>query len=304
MMTGNVFDIRRFSTHDGSGIRTTVFLKGCPMRCLWCQNPEGIAFGQGPAYFPKKCIHCGTCLRHAARGAVYEKDGEICIRREREADWETVADACPSGAIMMDSSAYEPEELVEEVLKDEVFFRNGGGVTLSGGEPLAQPEFTIKVLELLQERGIHTAIETALHVPGKWVEKALPHLDLIYADMKLEREEKHREYTGVSGAQIKENLRYILTSPYRDRAVIRTPLIPGYTAVEENLRGIASFLSSIYPEVKYELLNYNPLAQAKYPLSGREYCFKENPKLYTKAQMEAFGNIVTENGIKHLIMEI
>ena len=304
MIKGNVFDIRRFSTHDGGGIRTTVFLKGCPLKCVWCQNPEGLSFQSKPMYFSGKCIHCGTCLRLARQGGVFEENGEIRLNRDVNDDWDAIIDACPSGAIVMDSRTYEPEELVEELLKDEVFFRNGGGVTLSGGEPLGQPEFAIKVLKLLHGAGIHTAIETALDVSSEYVKEALPYLDLIYADMKIADERQHKRYTGVSNVRIKQNLTCILTSSHREKAVIRTPLIPGHTATEENLGEIASFLSGLYPEVKYELLNYNPLAEAKYHLVGRTYCFQENPKLYTKAQMEAFGEIVKANGIKNLIMEI
>lgn len=303
-MKGKVFDIRRFSTHDGTGIRTTVFFKGCPLKCVWCQNPEGISWKPMPLYFPGKCIHCGTCLRFSREGAVYEKDGGICLQRDKNDDWERIIDACPSGAIVMDSKLYEAEELVEELLKDKVFFRNGGGVTLSGGEPLGQPEFALQVLKLLHTYGIHTAVETALNVPTEVIEQALPYLDLVYADMKLADECQHEAYTGVSNRLIKQNLRCILSSPYRERAVIRTPLIPQYTATEENLKGIAAYISGIYPEVRYELLNYNPLAEAKYHLVGREYCFQENPKLYTKEQMEKFGAVVKEHGIKHLILDV
>lgn len=304
MIKGKVFDIRRFSTHDGGGIRTTVFLKGCPLKCVWCQNPEGISFQPKPMYFSGKCIHCRTCLQLTQQGAVFEKDGEIHLDRDKVDNWNTIIDACPSGAIVMDSKIYEPEALVEELLKDEVFFRKGGGVTLSGGEPLGQPGFVIKVLELLHSRGIHTAIETALNVSTEYVKEVIPYLDLVYADMKIANEQKHKKYTGVSNVLIKQNLTYILTSHYKEKVVIRTPLIPGYTATEENLGEIASFLSSVYPDVKYELLNYNHLAEAKYHLVNRKYCFQKNPKLYTKEQMKMFGEIVKENGIKNLIMEI
>ena len=303
-MNGKIFDIRRFSTHDGGGIRTTVFFKGCPLRCVWCQNPEGISSQPQPVYFASKCIHCGICLKHSVQGEVYKKNGKICLNKDRIDDWTAIIDACPSGAIVMDSKIYEPEELLNELLKDEVFFQRGGGVTLSGGEPLSQPDFVVEILRLLHKKGVHTAIETALNVSPEIVKAVLPYLDLIYADMKLADEEEHKKYTGVSNVLIKQNLSYILTSQKKEKVIIRTPLIPEITATEENLRAIASFLSSIYPQVQYELLNYNPLAEAKYHLIGKEYYFQENPKLYTKAQMEEFGNIVTANGIRNLIMEI
>lgn len=302
-MKGKIFDIRRFSIHDGSGIRTTVFLKGCPLRCVWCQNPEGISAQMQPLYFSNKCIHCGTCLKLSKNGGVYQENGEIHLRRDRADDWNTIAEECPSQAIVMDSRICEAEELAEELLKDRAFFRGGGGVTLSGGEPLMQGEFAVELLRLLHEKGIHTAVETALNVSSWIVKEALPYLDLIYADMKIADEEKHKRYAGASNVLIKQNLEYILTSRYREKTIIRTPLIPGYTATEKNLAAIASFLSGLYPEVRYELLNYNPLAEAKYHLVGRNYCFEENPRLYTGEQMEAFGEIVKENGINNLIIE-
>lgn len=303
-MRGKVFDIRRFSTHDGNGIRTTVFLKGCPLRCIWCQNPEGISEEIYPMYFRNKCIHCGTCLEISKTGGVYLDDGEIRLCRDKADEWQKIIKECPSGAIVMDSQIFTTEQLVDEVLKDEVFFRREGGVTLSGGEPLMQGEFAIEVLRLLHGRRIHTAIETSLSVSPRIVKEALPYVDLIYADLKIADEVTHKKYTGASNALIKKNLEYILTSECRDKVIIRTPLIPEYTATRENLSAIASFLSGIYPEVKYELLNYNPLAEAKYRLVDKDYCFKDNHKMYTRDQMTAFGEIVKSNGIKILLMDI
>lgn len=305
-VSGKIFDIRRFSTHDGAGIRTTVFFKGCPLKCVWCQNPEGISPERRPIYFEKKCIGCGNCLSISKGRAVRKEEGSgrILLDREKEDNWQEIIDGCPSGAMAMDSEVWKAEKLVEELRKDEVFFRRQGGVTLSGGEPLLQGKFAVRLLKLLQDRGIHTAIETALHVPEETVKEALPLLDLVYADMKLAEEERHREYVGVSNRLIKENLKLILTSPYRDRVIIRTPLIPDYTAYEENIEEISRFLSGIYPEVRYELLNYNPLAEAKYHLVNRSYCFEENPQRYTGEQMQEFGRIAKENGIKNLILEL
>lgn len=303
-MKGRIFDIRRFSTHDGDGIRTVVFLKGCPLQCAWCQNPEGISPKPRMMFFINKCIKCSTCVKLSRAGGITVENGIICLHREAEEDWDTLIDWCPSGALVWDSQEMEAGDLVKEVCKDEVFFRHNGGVTLSGGEPLMQSDFAIQVLKLLKQKGIHTAVETALHVPASVVREVLPYLDLVYADMKIADSEEHQKHIGLSNNLILANLEYILTSEHRDKAIIRTPLIPGYTASAENLGAVAEFLSGLYPDVKYELLNYNPLAEAKYHLVDREYCFQENPHLYTKSQMEEFGNIVTEHGIKHLIMEI
>lgn len=303
-MKGKVFDIRRFSTHDGKGIRTTVFLKGCPLRCVWCQNPEGICAEIQMMHLQKKCICCGSCLNAAKDGGVYLENGQIRIKQSLTEDWNHLMRICPTGALVKDAKVYTAQELVEELLKDEIFFRKGGGVTLSGGEPLFQGDFVYEVLRSLREKGIHTAIETSLNASTAIVEKVMPYLDQIYADMKIADEQKHRRYVGMSNVLIKKNLKLLLESEMREKMIIRTPLIPQLTAEGQNLKEIAAFLSGIYPEVKYELLNYNPLAEAKYHLIGKTYCFKENPKMYSRQQMEAFGKIAKENGIKNLIMEI
>ncbi len=306
MTAGLIFDIRRFSTHDGEGIRTNVFFKGCPLRCVWCQNPEGLEPYAQPVWFPTRCIGCGICVKTAANGGVKEENGKIVIDRTRQEDWEKIADECPSGAFRLDSKRCTVEEILEKVKQDEVFYRDNGGVTISGGEPLMQGAFAEELLTLLQENGYHTAIETSLQAPLETVKRVMPHVNQIFTDMKLYGEAEHIRYTGMNNRQIKENLRWLLSSDLKDRVTVRTPLIPGMTAVKENLAAIAGYLSGIYPDVKYELLNYNPLAEAKYHNINRDYCFSEaeNPKLYTKQEMREFGEIVKENGIRNLIIEL
>ncbi|MEE1312159.1 MAG: glycyl-radical enzyme activating protein [Lachnospiraceae bacterium] len=303
-MKGTIFDIRRFSTHDGEGLRTTIFMKGCPLRCVWCQNPEGIPVEIYPMHFSNQCVGCKTCLKVCKFNGIWEENGKIHIDRNAREDWAAISDACPAEAIVLDGKVWNAEDVLKEVKKDKVFFRHGGGVTISGGEPLMQADFVVEIFQKLKEEGIHTAIETSLGVSKEAVEKVVPYVDQIFADMKLETEELHKKYTGVSNVQIKKNLTFLLTSPYKEKVTIRTPLIPEHTATEENLSGIAEYISGLYPEVKYELLNYNPLAEAKYHLVERSYCFEENPKLYTKEQMIAFGEIVKAHGIKRLIMEL
>lgn len=302
-MKGTIFDIRRFSTHDGEGIRTTVFLKGCPLNCAWCQNPEGISMKKRPIHFKNRCIKCGICVKLSKNNGVVFEDGNIKLNIDKDENWDEIIDACPSGALMMDSQIQTVDEVIQEVMRDKVFFKHGGGVTLSGGEPLAQPKFAVELLKELKKLNVNTAIETALNVNTEIVREVLPYLDIIYADFKIFDEEAHRKCTGASNEKIKENIKFLLQSEKKKNVIIRTPMIPGYTTSEKNIAEISRYISDIYEDVSYEILNYNPLAEAKYPLVDKEYCFKENYQLYSKEEMKQFGNIAINNGVKNLIIE-
>lgn len=303
-MKGYVFDFKRFSTHDGHGIRTTIFLKGCTLRCVWCQNPEGISITQRPLHFPNKCIHCNTCVHLSENGGVREIDGKIKLDVSKKENWHNIIDNCPSAALTMDSKEMTVQEVIEEACKDAPFFKYGGGVTLSGGEPLFQHEFAIEILKGLKERGITTTIETASHIPLRIYQEAMKYVDYVFADLKIIDSEIHTKYTGVTNELIRHNLEWLLTSKKAENVTIRTPLIPEMTATKENIAGIARFISDLYPEIKYEILNYNPLAQAKYDMVDKKFCFDKNPPLYSDEQMRAFGKIATDNGVKNLILEI
>ena len=273
------------------------------MLCAWCHNPEGISTKRRPLYFEKKCIHCGSCVKTSKCGGVTLKGGKIILDHTKPDAWDEIIKICPTGAIAWDSREVEVYKLFGEVMSDEPFFKYGGGVTLSGGEPLLQPDFAAALLKLLNERGIHTAIETALLVPVENLKKVLPHLNHIFADCKIFDEAEHIRATKVSNKLIKENLRELLTSNKKECVTIRTPMIPEYTATDENVAAIAKFISEIFPEVHYEILNYNPLASAKYHLVGREFCFKENPKCFTKEQMNHFAEIARSNGVKNISID-
>ncbi len=299
---GNIFDIKRFAVHDGTGIRTTIFLKGCPLRCVWCQNPEGLSIEKQILHMKSKCIHCHTCVSLSKEKGVQFQEDKLCIQRNVKEDWDQLVRECPTGALCYDSKNYTLEEVMKEIRKDEAFFKYGGGVTLSGGEPLLQSDFACEILKRCKEEGIHTTIETSLYASLDTVQKLLPYLDHIYADMKIFDYGQHKRYTGVDNKQIKENIAYLLKYK-KGQVTIRTPLIPDITATKENISQIASFLSNLDKEVSYELLNYNPLAQAKYDYLGMKYYFNQNPKLYTNDEMENFYRLVEENGIVNLIKE-
>lgn len=302
--SGRIFDIRRFSTHDGMGIRTTVFFKGCPLQCAWCHNPEGISPVPRPLWFAGTCISCGNCVKTARNGGVSQGETGICINPQLAEDWDTVMDACPTGALRWDSRTISADELMCEIRRDKPFFAyGGGGVTLSGGDPLMQADFAAEILRRCNAEGIHTAVETELHARAEDVQRVLSHAQLIYADLKLFNSEEHEMYTGADNGLILKNLRMLLTGELRKRVVVRTPMIPDITATEENIAKIAHFLSTLDPDLRLELLNYNPLAAAKYPLLNREYCFQENPKRYTEEKMEYFCDIARQNGVKNILRD-
>ena len=298
---GLVFDIKRFAVHDGKGIRTTVFLKGCPLRCQWCQNPEGLSPKQIPLYFENKCIHCRLCEKHAYVDQMTYQDKPY-LNQQYQGNFDNLIDICPSTAIRYDSQYYDEEELFSKIKEDMVFFKNGGGVTFSGGEPFMQSEFLIAMLKRCKQEHIHTAIETSGYTSLDKLQKALPYLDQIYIDFKLYDDELHKTYTGVSNQLIKQNINYILQSKHKDKVIIRTPLIPHISATNQNIQDICKYLTHIYPDVHYELLNYNPLASAKYELVHLTYKLKQY-QAFTNEEMKNFYDIVYQSGLKNLIVE-
>lgn len=291
-----VFDIKRFAIHDGAGIRTTIFFKGCPLRCKWCQNPEGLLATRQPVYFEDKCIHCRNCEKHS-RGQLVYKEKPIFMGND---GFDEIIQYCPGGAIRYDSMYYSLEELKNKVMEDEVFFKYGGGITLSGGEPFMQGDKLISLLKELHKEA-HIAIETSLYTSLDLLKHALPYLDRIYCDMKIFDEYAHKKATGVSNKQIKENLAYLLKSEHKDKVIVRTPLIPGFSAKDENIKDISLFLYNLYPDVKYELLNYNPLAQAKYDLTSFEYGLDKDIKAYKQSVLDHYYQIIIDSGIKNII---
>jgi len=299
VLTGRVFDIKRFALHDGPGIRTTVFLKGCPLACIWCQNPEGIPMKPLVMYHPEQCIRCERCVGACPNGAISTHPGErrfIHIDRSRCECHGSCIEACPTGALRWDSSEYTPEQILSEVRRDEVFYRNsGGGVTLSGGEPLAQPRFAREVLRLCREAGLHTAIETTLQTNRDVLRDVLPHVDLFLSDIKLLDPQEHRRYTGVDNRVILENMTF-LAQEGAD-ILIRVPLIPDTTTSPENIAGIARFVHDLPGEHSLELLNFNPLATGKYQMLEKPYPYAQYTTQLPQEQVDELKQIVRAAGV-------
>ncbi len=272
---GLVFNIQKFSLHDGTGIRTLVFLKGCPLSCRWCANPEGISPSVELAFDPAKCIgtgECGRCLEACPCGAVRPSPhgGRVEIDRTRCGACGLCADACPSRALERVGRWMTVEEVLREVEEDSGFYaRSGGGLTLSGGEPLLQAAFSVEVLRAARGRGIHTALETSGSCPWEDLEAACSLADEVFFDVKALESAKHRAGTGVPNERILENLRR-LCARFPDRLLrVRTPVIPGYNDTPADIRAIAEFLEALPGPVAYELLPFHRFGESKYGRLGK-----------------------------------
>jgi pyruvate formate lyase activating enzyme len=265
---GRIFDLRRYSIHDGPGIRTTVFLKGCPLRCDWCQNPESQGRDPEAVLFPSRCIGCDACLPACPHGAISPETRRPDPRRC--ACCGTCVETCPAGARQILGRDLPVEELLAELERDRVFYdESGGGVTFSGGEPLAQPGFLRAALDLCRERGIHTALDTCGYAPREQAEDLARRADLLLYDLKAMDPERHRTSTGVPNGLILENLRAICGL---GAAVwVRLPLIPGFNDDEGNLRATAEFVRALPGSPPLSLLPYHHSALAKYRRLGRRY---------------------------------
>lgn len=272
---GLVFNIQKFSLHDGAGIRTLVFLKGCPLSCRWCANPEGISPSVELAFDPAKCIgtnECRRCLEACPSGAVRPSahNSRVEIDRTRCDACGLCADACPSRALERVGRWMTVEEVLREVEEDSGFYaRSGGGLTLSGGEPLLQAAFSVEVLRAARDRGIHTALETSGSCPWEDLEAACSLADEIFFDVKARDSTRHREGTGVPNERILENLRR-LCARLPDRPIqVRTPVIPGYNDTPAEIRAIAELLQSLPRPVTYELLPFHRFGEPKYARLGK-----------------------------------
>lgn len=299
-MKGFVFDIKKFAIHDGPGIRTTLFLKGCPLGCLWCHNPEGIDGARKLLQVEHSCIGCGSCVGVCAAGALSLKpggSGPVSLDRDLCLPCGACSEVCPTGALFMDSSVMTAEEAAAFLLEDRDFYGDGeGGVTLSGGDPLYQHKFAREVLRLCKEEKIHTAIETSMDAPREVLESFSGLVDLFIVDLKLMDDKAHRTYTGKGNGRILSNFTYLAGSGAP--LLVRIPLIPDITATEGNLRAVCRFIRENSTSIAVELLNFNPLAEDKYRLLGKGSLFLRGLKPFGAREMNDFYSILEEEGLE------
>lgn len=269
MTTGIIFNIQRYSIHDGPGIRTTVFLKGCPLSCWWCHNPEGQQDGQEIIFWENRCLGCGKCSEHCPSGAIQMKDKKPVNNKTKCTICGRCVQVCPAKAREILGIKMTVGEVIKEIEKDLIFYEeSGGGVTFSGGEPLRQTEFLNDLLDCCRQRGIHTAIDTCGHLSWEFLEKVSPKVDLFLYDLKLMDSKKHQKYTRVANDTILENLKKL--SLKHHNIYIRIPLISGINDDSQNIRELGRFLSSLNI-VQINLLPYHNIGMDKYQRLNKSY---------------------------------
>jgi len=273
--TGCVFNIQQFSVHDGPGIRTIVFLKGCPLRCQWCSNPESQQSHMELALNANKCIgvsQCGQCIISCPQHAITANDhDQPFINRALCKKCFQCADSCPTSACSVFGKLMSVDEILRIVDQDGIFYsRSGGGLTLSGGEPLLQADFALEILKEAKRRRINTAIETSGQAAWTELEKLCSYLNTIIYDIKCIDSTKHQQRTGQSNELILANFKYLAQKFPELPILVRTPIIPGFNDTPENICDILEFIT-IRPNLHYELLPYHRLGQAKYNYLGNDY---------------------------------
>lgn len=274
--TGTIFKIKRFSVHDGPGIRTSVFLKGCPLNCIWCHSPEGISSDISIWYDKSLCIACSKCVQACPNNAlelVQITESHINIDRNICNISGDCIRICPTGALQFTGSVAIVSDIINEIEKDTLYYQvSGGGVTLTGGEPLYQPDFTKEILKECRKRNIHTAVETCLFCEREIIEGISDFVDLFIVDLKIFNRAQHIRYTGKSNDIIRENIRYLAESG--KNILVRIPMITGITDTEENKNECKKFVHDIDSRIPVEYIDYNPLAENNYKRLGIPFLIK------------------------------
>lgn len=295
---GVVFNIQRFSIHDGPGIRTTVFLKGCSLRCGWCSNPESIRLSPEIITRDIKCIRCGKCVEACSQQAITVVENTRTIQWDKCNYCMKCAEVCPSGAIERAGEYMTVAKVIDTVGRDASYYRRtNGGMTLSGGEPLMQWQFALKLLQEAKRRGLHTALDTTGYTDWEILDEILNFTDLVLYDVKHPNSARHREATGVPNERILDNLRKTVAKPGL-KVWVRHPVIPQFSDSEEELEELCKLILTLKPSVeKLSLLPYHKFGELKYAAMGKVYPWKGIP-IISDERIGELKKLVESHGIK------
>ncbi|MDL2220992.1 glycyl-radical enzyme activating protein [Parabacteroides sp. OttesenSCG-928-N08] len=297
-----LFDIKRYAINDGPGIRITLFLKGCPLSCLWCHNPESISPKQQKLYAKRRCIGCSSCVDSCPNGALQLTQEGVITDATRCTLCGRCAEVCPTMAMEMSGKVYTPEALLQEIEKERLFMdQSGGGVTFCGGEPLFFPDFLTDLLRRCGERAIHRAVDTTLYASTAVVDRVMAETDLFLIDLKVMDSERHRRFCGVGNERILSNIRHVATAgkPY----IIRIPMIEGVNCDNDNIEASAAFIDSLTGEHKtVHLLPYHDIGKGKHERLGTRYNPEELPMTVpSEDTLQRWMEALQQGGIEAII---
>lgn len=298
-MTGRIFNIQRYSIHDGPGIRTTVFFKGCPLKCQWCHNPESQSYERDIMIFGDKCINCGFCVRACDKGALDIKDNEVMFKSHLCTKCGKCCEACPTGCRAIVGEDKTVEYIMKEIEKDRVFYEESqGGVTFSGGEPLSQGEILKEILKRCSKEKIHTVVDTSGYGSKELIKDIVPYVDLFLYDLKSIDDTVHKKFTAVSNKIILENLKLI--GELQGNIYIRIPIIPGINDSEEQIDSFIDVIKNVKGVLQVNILPYHHISEEKYRRLNRVYQCKhiEEPR---NEHMEFIKNRFEKVGFKTII---